>query len=140
MPGEGPGVLARRALQGGANCEAVQRPNMRFVPVKSEAAQARLAVHTVRQGLVAGRTATINRLRGVLSEFGQVMPLKARTVRLEAATPAERLPQWAQTGCMDLLAEIRRHGWAWCPANTARAARTGSATSRRPVTVTCARC
>jgi len=91
-----------------AICEAVQRPNMRFVPVKSEVAQARLAVHTVRQGLVAGRTATINRLRGVLSEFGQVMPLKAKTVRLEAATRAEGLPQWAQTACMDLLAEIRR--------------------------------
>ena len=66
------------------------------------------AVHTVRQGLVAGRTATINRLRGVLSEFGQVMPQKARTGRLEAATHAEGLPQWAQTACMDLLAEIRR--------------------------------
>lgn len=91
-----------------AICEAVQRPNMRFVPVKTELAQARLAVHTVRQGLVAGRTATINRLRGVLSEFGQVMPLKAKTVRLEAASRAEGLPQWAQTACMDLLAEIRR--------------------------------
>ena len=91
-----------------AICEAVQRPNMRFVPVKTELAQARLAVHTVRQGLVASRTATINRLRGVLSEFGQVMPLKARTVRLEAATRAEGLSQWAQTACMDLLAEIRR--------------------------------
>lgn len=60
------------AADAAAICEAVQRPNMRFAPVKTELAQARLAVHTVRQGLVAGRTATINRLRGVFSEFGQV--------------------------------------------------------------------
>lgn len=96
------------AADAAAICEAVQRPNMRFVPVKTEMAQARLAMHTVRQGLVVGRTATINRLRGVLSEFGQVMPQKARTVRLEAALRAEGLPQWAQTACMDMLAEIRR--------------------------------
>lgn len=96
------------AADAAAICEAVQRPNMRFVPVKSELAQARLAVHTVRQGLVAARTATINRLRGVLSEFGQVLPLKARTVRLEAASRAEGLPQWVHTACLDLLGEIRR--------------------------------
>lgn len=101
-------VLGHRDLQGAAICEAVQRPNMRFAPVKTELAQARLAVHTVRQGLVAGRTATINRLRGLLSEFGQDMPQKAKTVRLGAATCAQVLPQWAQTACMDLLAGIRR--------------------------------
>ena len=45
MPGDGPGVHARRALQGAAICEAMQRPNMRFVPVKTEDQQARLMVH-----------------------------------------------------------------------------------------------
>jgi len=46
-----------------AICEAVQRPNMRFVPIKSQEEQARLCIHRVRQGFVEQRTATINRLR-----------------------------------------------------------------------------
>lgn len=81
-PREGPGHRARRALQGAAICEAMQRPNMRFVPIKSALAQSRLAIHAVRQGWVEARTACINRLRGLLSEFGVVLlPLKAQTVR-----------------------------------------------------------
>jgi transposase len=62
---------------------------MRFVPVKSEHAQSRLSVHTVRQGFVEARTACINRVRGLLSEFGVVLPLKARTVRTQAAQHLE---------------------------------------------------
>jgi transposase len=57
-----------------AICEAVARPNMRFVLVKSLEAQAVLVVHRVRQGLVQERTALINQLRGLLTEFGIVMP------------------------------------------------------------------
>ena len=57
-----------------AICEAVTRPNMRFVPVKSEEQQALLALHRVRQGWIEERTATINRIRAVLSEFGVVLP------------------------------------------------------------------
>lgn len=53
-----------------AICEAVTRPNMRFVPVKSVEQQALLALHRVRQGLVVERTAIINRLRGLMTEFG----------------------------------------------------------------------
>src|SRR2546428_442123 len=60
-----------------AICEAVMRPNMRFVPIKSEDAQATLAVHRVRQGFIEERTATINRIRGLMSEFGIVLPKKA---------------------------------------------------------------
>ena len=56
-----------------AICEAVSRPTMRFVPVKSTDQQAVLCVHRVRQGLVHIRTAMINQLRGLLSEFGLVM-------------------------------------------------------------------
>lgn len=57
-----------------AICEAVSRPNLRFVPVKSAEQQAVLVVHRVRQGLVHERTALINQLRGLLTEFGIVMP------------------------------------------------------------------
>lgn len=77
--------------------EAVQRPNMRFVPVKSETAQSRLCVHRMRRGFVQQRTAMINRLRGLLSEFGIVLPQKAATVRRQAAEHLEDLPQWANT-------------------------------------------
>src|SRR5678816_4853813 len=43
-----------------AICEAVQRPNMRFVPIKTEDQQSRLLVHRARQGFVEARTASIN--------------------------------------------------------------------------------
>ena len=91
-----------------AICEAVQRPNMRFVPVKSQDEQARLCVHRVRQGLVEQRTATINRIRGLLSEFGVVLPQKAATVRREAAAHLEDLPGWANTAIGDSLSELHR--------------------------------
>src|SRR5215469_7506045 len=57
-----------------AICEAVGRPNMRFVPVKSVEQQALLALHRVRQGFIAARTAQANQLRGLLAEFGIVLP------------------------------------------------------------------
>ena len=53
-----------------ACCEAVQRPSMRFVPVKSEAQQATCMLHRVRDQLIGQRTATINALRGHLAELG----------------------------------------------------------------------
>jgi len=74
-----------------AICEAVQRPNMRFVPVKTLEQQARLLVHRARQGFVEARTATVNRIRGLLSEFGIVLPLKAEVVRAEARNHLEDL-------------------------------------------------
>jgi transposase len=55
-----------------AICEAVGRPNMRFVPIKTEEQQAVLALHRVRSLLVRQRTATINAIRGLLGEFGLV--------------------------------------------------------------------
>ena len=80
------------AADAAAICEAVQRPNMRFVPVKSVDQQSRLMVHRAHQGYVAARTATINRIRGLLSEFGIVLPQKAEVVRREAALHLEDLP------------------------------------------------
>ena len=57
-----------------AICEAVSRPAMRFVPVKSVDAQAVLCLHRIRSAVVTERTAQINQLRGLLAEFGLVMP------------------------------------------------------------------
>jgi transposase len=53
-------------------CEAVQRPSMRFVPVKSESQQGLLMLHRIRDRLVAERTSTISAVRGHMAEFGIV--------------------------------------------------------------------
>jgi transposase len=94
------------AADAAAICEAVSRPNMRFVPVKSEEQQSRLMVHRARQGFVAARTACINRIRGLLSEFGIVLPLKAEVVRCQAREHLEDLPGYANLVIGDLLSEV----------------------------------
>lgn len=57
-----------------AICEAVSRPAMQFVPIKSSEQQAILCLHRIRQQVVGERTALINQVRGLLSEFGLIMP------------------------------------------------------------------
>lgn len=57
-----------------AICEAVSRPNMRFVPMKTVEQQAILSVHRARQGFVKARTAQANQIRGLLSEYGIIIP------------------------------------------------------------------
>ena len=57
-----------------AICEAVLRPNMRFVPIKEVEQQGVLALHRARQGMVKARTAQANQIRGLLSEFGLIVP------------------------------------------------------------------
>ena len=68
-----------------AICTAARQPNMRFVAIKSVEQQAALCVHRLRQGLVEERTALINRLRGLLTEFGVVAPLSPEKLRRELA-------------------------------------------------------
>jgi transposase len=57
-----------------AVCEAVTRPTMRFVPVKSPEQQAALSMHRTRDLLVKQRTQSINMIRGLLAEFGVNIP------------------------------------------------------------------
>jgi len=57
-----------------AICEAVARPNMRFVPVKTSEQQTVLALHRARAAYVKARTAQANQMRGLLSEFGIILP------------------------------------------------------------------
>nr|WP_207186107.1 IS110 family transposase [Rubrivivax gelatinosus] len=71
----GPYRLQGRRAKNDANdaaaiCEAASRPQMHFVPVKSAEQQAVLAVHRLREGYKVERTACINRIRGLLAEFG----------------------------------------------------------------------
>ena len=60
------------AVDAEAICEAMSRPGMRFVPVKSAEQQAMLMLHKTRELLVKQRTMSVNALRGHLSEFGIV--------------------------------------------------------------------
>ncbi len=95
-----------------AICEAVRRPNIWYVPVKSADQQAALCVHRVRQGVVRERTAWINRLRGLLTEFGIVIP-KGRYA-LQSAIPViltdleNGLPELARQMIHDLWLSIQQ--------------------------------
>jgi transposase len=83
-----------------AICEAVARPNMRFVPVKSVEQQTVLSLHRVRQGFVKARTAQANQIRGLLGEFGLVMPQGITNV-------GKRVPALLETASNELPATFR---------------------------------
>lgn len=68
-----------------AICEAAGRPHMRFVPVKTAEQQGQLAVHRLREGFKEERTALINRIRGLLAEFGLVFAQGPDALRLVLA-------------------------------------------------------
>lgn len=68
------------AADAAAICEAVGRPSMRFVPVKTEDQQAVLMLHRVRALLVSQRTALICAFRGHMAEFGVVAPRGPRNI------------------------------------------------------------
>jgi len=96
------------ATDAAAICEALTRPSMRFVPTKTAEQQAQLMVHRVRQALIVQRTATFNRIRGLLAELGIVLAPSACTVRREAVRHVAVIPEWAKTVVTDLLGEITR--------------------------------
>ena len=78
-----------------AICEAVNRPTMRFVPIKNIEQQAILSVHRARQGFVRARTAQANQIRGLLSEYGITLPQGISHV-------ANRLPEIIEDAENDL--------------------------------------
>jgi transposase len=84
-----------------AICEAVSRPSMRFVPIKSVEQQAVLSVHRVRQGFVKARTAQANQIRGLLGEFGLVIPQGIRHI-------AQRVPALLEDASNELPLEFRQ--------------------------------
>ncbi len=106
---------------------AVQQPAVKAVAVKSEAQQAVLALHRMRSQLVKFRTAQINGLRGLLAEYGEVMPQGragiTKGIAAALAQLVDRLPavlldtlreQWARVGQLDeQVAEIERRLRAW---------------------------
>jgi transposase len=84
-----------------AICEAVGRPSMRFVPIKSIEQQAILSVHRVRQGFVKARTAQANQIRGLLGEFGLVIPQGIYNV-------AKRVPELLEDASNELPVPFRQ--------------------------------
>ena len=69
---------------------------MRFVPVKSIEQQGVMAVHRVREGIKEERTACINRIRGLLAEFGLVFPQSPKALRQVLPAVLEgRATSWA---------------------------------------------
>jgi transposase len=90
-----------------AICEAVRRPNMRFVPVKSLEQQAVLCLHRVHKGFVEERTASLNRIRGLLAEFGFVVARRSNTVRRAVPVLLDQLPVHTARCLRDLLDHVR---------------------------------
>ncbi len=90
-----------------AICEAVQRPRMRFVPVKSLEQQSWLSLHRVHLGFIEERTAMCNRIRGLLAEFGFVLARKSATLRRVVPTLLESVPSHVARCLRDLLDHVR---------------------------------
>ena len=84
-----------------AICEAVGRPNMRFVPNKTVEQQAVLSLHRARAGFVKARTAQANQIRGLLAEFGIVIPKGIGHI-------AERIPEILEDSQNGLPGMIRQ--------------------------------
>jgi transposase len=88
-----------------AVCEAVTRPTMRFVPVKSPEQQAALSMHRTRDLLVKQRTQLINMIRGLLAEFGVDIPTGLERALLMARQIIDgKAPEVPIEGTADRLA------------------------------------
>ena len=79
-------------------CEAVSRPSMRFVPLKTIEQQDVLSIHRVRERLVKNRTALSNEIRGLLHEFGIILPQGIHKVmpHLNEALESDRLSEMSK--------------------------------------------
>jgi len=116
-----------------AICEAVTRPNMRFVPTKTPEQQSCLMLHRTRHLFIRQQTAVINAIRAHLAEFGIVAPVGRKGVEelltVVADTSDERVPEIARACLAALGAQLRmlkaqilefdRRIMAWHRSNTA---------------------
>ncbi|MDX8411580.1 MAG: IS110 family transposase [Mariprofundaceae bacterium] len=95
-----------------AICEAVQRPNMRFVPIKGVEQQDVQSIHRAREMAVSHRTAQANQIRGLLQEYGIVLPqgmasLRGRLPEILADADNELTPMFREL-LGQLTEEVRR--------------------------------
>lgn len=132
-----------------AICEAVSRPTMRFVPIKSREQQALLSLHRARNILVKQRTQLINMYRGLLAEFGIAIPegvgralIKARQIvdgeALDTPIEAARVVLMLCQQVLDIhlrLREIDRALAAW-QRKSAAAVRVATVPGVGPITAT----
>jgi len=99
------------AADAAAICEAIDRPSMHFVAVKSAAQQAALVAHRVRALLVTQRTMTVNALRAHLAEFGMIAPAGIGRIEdliaLVAGKEDLRLPGEARSVLLTLITQYR---------------------------------
>jgi transposase len=112
-----------------ATCEAVQRPTMRFVSIKSEEQQAMLVLHRVRETLVGQRIQLINAIRGHMAEFGIVVAQGAGNVQQLITRLADdtRLPARARAALQvqaDQLRDTERRIAGSTPNSRSRRGRT----------------
>ena len=84
-----------------AICEAMSRPHMRFVAVKTVEQQDIQAVHRIRCGLLSQRTAKANQIRGLVAEYGLVAPQQLASLRAA-------IPSWLEDAENGLSARFRR--------------------------------
>lgn len=91
-----------------AICEAVSRPNMRFVSIKTVAQQDIQAVHRIRNGLVKQRTAKINQIRGLLAEYGVVENKGVNVLRNALLSILEDAENGLSADFRMLLEELRQ--------------------------------
>ena len=92
-------------------CEAVGRPNLRFVAIKNVEQQDLQAIHRIRSERVRQRTATANQIRGLLDEYGMIIPQGIDQVR--RALP--QIEEDRENGLTDVfrnLLEDLRQDWA----------------------------
>lgn len=91
-----------------AIAEALRRPGMRFVTPRTVARQDVQALHRLRQGCIAERTATSNRLRGLLGEYGLVLPKGVSVLRRQLPVLLEDAGNGLTAFCRRLLAQAYR--------------------------------
>ena len=119
-----------------AICEAASRPNMRFVPIKSCEQQGVMSLHRVREGLKEERTGCINRIRGVLAEFGLVFGQGPKLLRAELADVIEdasnelsAMARRVLQRAFDHWRELDEH-MRWCDRQVGQHVRTSAAAQR----------
>ena len=129
------------ATDAAAICEAASRPSMRFVPIKNCEQQGVMSLHRTREGFKEERTACINRIRGVLAEFGLVFGKSPKVLRARLADVIEDASNEVSTTARLVVQRAFEH-WReldehmrWCDSQVGQHVR-GSAQAKRAAKIT----
>jgi transposase len=129
------------ATDAAAICEAASRPSMRYVPIKSCEQQGVMSLHRIREGFKEERTACVNRIRGVLAEFGLVFGKSPKVLRARLADVIEDAGNELSTTARLVVQRALEH-WReidehmrWCDSQVGQHVR-GSAQAKRAAKVT----